>query len=418
VSAPGRAPGADQIHALRRMKLIAGALLGVAALAFALSTVVGHGEGWWGLLQTASEAAMVGGLADWFAVTALFRRPLGLPIPHTAIIPRKKDQIGASLGTFVRENFLVGDVVARHLAGLDAPRRLGLWLADPARAQRLARDAGAGLVNVAGMLRDEQIGPPVSAFAQDRLRDVPAAPIVARALEAALDGGQHQLALTSVVRSLGGFLEDNREVLRAQLDGELPTWLPKWADKRIFARIYSGLQDFLAQIADDPDHELRVLYDARLRDYVAALRDDPAAVERLEAVKAQLLDHPAVRDWTGSLWGSLKKSLLAAAQQDDSQLHRALAGLIVQGGRALAADERLQARLERLGERAIVQLLGRYGDDIAAVITTTVERWDAAETGRRLELQVGRDLQFIRINGTVVGALVGVLIHVVAVLAG
>jgi uncharacterized membrane-anchored protein YjiN (DUF445 family) len=414
MSAPGRPADAEKVRALRRMKLFAASLLAFAAAAFLVSVLIGDGNGVWGYLETGSEAAMVGGLADWFAVTALFRHPLGLPIPHTAIIPRKKDQIGASLGSFVQQNFLTGEIVAERLAALDVPRRVGDWLADPVRARRLSRDAGAGLVGVVAMMRDDELGVAVEQFAQARLREVPAAPILARVVEAAIDGGQHQVALTSVVRGLATFMEENRAMFRERLSDESPSWVPGWVDERIFSRLYSGVLEFLADVAARDDHELRAQFDVRLREYVIALRTDPDTIARAEQLKEQLLEHPAVRAWTGSLWETIKASILTAADDPASQLHTALASVIVQGGRALAGDVPLQRRVDRLLASTATRLLARYGDDVSELISATVERWDAAETGRRLELQIGRDLQFIRVNGTVVGALVGIAIHTVA----
>ena len=418
MTAPGRPVAQERVTALRRMKVVAGGLLGLALTVFLLSVLVGDGEGAWGFVQTASEAALVGGLADWFAVTALFRHPLGIPIPHTAIIPRKKDQIGASLGSFVQQNFLTGEIVAERVAALDVPQRVGAWLADPVRARRLAGELGSGLTGAVALLRDEPLRATVAQFAEARLHDVPAAPILARVIDAAVEGGQHQEALTSVLRGLGTFLEDNRAVFRDRMGEQSPSWVPDWVDERIFNRLYLGVQEFLDDLAQRPDHELRAQFDARLRQYAHDLRTDPDTIARAEQLKEQLLDHPAVRAWTGSLWEVIKRALLAAADDPDSQLRQAAAALIARAGRALVEDAALAARVDRLLERGAVQVLARYGQDISALIATTVERWDARETGRRLELQVGRDLQFIRINGTVVGALVGLLIHTVAVLLG
>ncbi len=418
MTAPGRPVAQERVTALRRMKVVAGGLLGLALAVFLLSVLVGDGEGAWGFVQTASEAALVGGLADWFAVTALFRHPLGIPIPHTAIIPRKKDQIGASLGSFVQQNFLTGEIVAERVAALDVPQRVGAWLADPVRARRLAGELGSGLTGAVALLRDEPLRATVAQFAEARLHDVPAAPILARVIDAAVEGGQHQEALTSVLRGLGTFLEDNRAVFRDRMGEQSPSWVPDWVDERIFNRLYLGVQEFLDDLAQRPDHELRAQFDARLRQYAHDLRTDPDTITRAEQLKEQLLDHPAVRAWTGSLWEVIKRALLAAADDPDSQLRQAAAALIARAGRALVEDAALAARVDRLLERGAVQVLARYGQDISALIATTVERWDARETGRRLELQVGRDLQFIRINGTVVGALVGLLIHTVAVLLG
>ncbi|MCW2604195.1 MAG: hypothetical protein JWN61_2330 [Pseudonocardiales bacterium] len=398
------------------MKVIAGGMLAVALILFLVSVLAGDGDGPWGFLQTASEAALVGGLADWFAVTALFRHPLGIPIPHTAIIPRKKDQIGASLGSFVQQNFLTGEIVAERVAALDVPQRVGAWLSDPVRATRLAGELGSGLTGAVALLRDDELRASVAQFAEARLHEVPAAPILARVIEAAVEGGQHQEALTGLVKGLGAFLEDNRALFRDRLADESPSWVPDWVDERIFNRMYAGVQDFLADLGDRPDHELRAQFDERLRQYAHDLRTDPETIAKADDLKAQLLDHPAVRAWTGSLWETIKGAVLQAADDPDSELRRAAATLIARTGQALLEDQALAARIDRLLERTAMQVLARYGEDISALIASTVARWDAQETGRRLELQVGRDLQFIRINGTVVGALVGLIIHSVAVL--
>jgi uncharacterized membrane-anchored protein YjiN (DUF445 family) len=405
--------GAQRVRALRRMKLVATGLLLAAAAVFVVSRLVGHGSGGWGYLQAAAEAAMVGGLADWFAVTALFRYPLGVPIPHTAIIPRKKDQIGASLGLFVQQNFLTPTVVGERIRAIEIPRRTGEWLLDPRHSRRLVDEAAAALQGAAAVLRDEELRGAVASFAEGRLRTLPAAPIVARVLDIVLDGGQHQAALTAGLRGVMRFLEDNRPALRQRLSEESPEWVPDWVDDRVFARLYSGLQNFLADIVSDEDHDFRLQFDKRLRTYASALRTDPAAIERLEAAKQQLLDHPAVGSWLGSLWFPLKEALLSAAADPDSELRRTAEGVLARVGESLRSDPDVQRKVEGWLQVAMTHLLARYGADVAELISTTVARWDTAETSRRLELQVGRDLQFIRVNGTVVGALVGVLIYTV-----
>ena len=404
----------SSLMALRRMKVVAGGLLVVAAALFLLSTVVGHGHGGWGYLQAMSEAAMVGGLADWFAVTALFRHPLGLPIPHTAIIARKKDQIGESLGAFVRQNFLTQDVVGAHVAAAKLPARAGTWLAEPMHAARLTHEAAMALSGAAAVLRDEDIRAAVAGFAEQRLADIQAAPLLARVVDIVVEGGQHQVALTSGIRALMRFLDDNQDMLRRRLSDESPDWVPSWIDDRVFSRLYTGLQSFLADIASQDDHELRGQFDARLREYAAALRTDPATIARIDDAKLQLLAHPAVRSWIGSLWFTLKSAALAAADNPDSDLRRTAQTVLVQVGTALRDDAELQTKVESWLQTAISHLLRSYSQELSALISTTVARWDAADTSRRLELQVGRDLQFIRVNGTIVGSLVGLAIHVVS----
>jgi uncharacterized membrane-anchored protein YjiN (DUF445 family) len=406
-------PGADRLRALRRMKLVAASLLLFAAAVFVVAVTVGHGHGGWGYLQAAAEAAMVGGLADWFAVTALFRYPLGIPIPHTAIIPRKKDQIGESLASFVQQNFLTQTVVGERLAAAEIPRRAGEWLMTPAHATRIAGEAESVLQAASSMLRDDEIRTAIAGYADRRIRAFDAAPVVSRVLIAVCDSGQHQVALTAALRGLSRFLELNRLVFRRRLTEESPEWVPNWVDDRLFNRLFSGVQSFVNDVVADPEHDLRTQFDRFLRDYAQALRDDPVKAQALEAAKLNLLEHPEVRGWLGGLWGQLKTALLNAAADPQSELRRTLESSIVRLGTSLAGDTELQARVDGWLQGGVTHVLARYSDDIAGLISSTVARWDAADTGRRLELQVGRDLQFIRVNGTVVGSLVGVLIYTV-----
>jgi uncharacterized membrane-anchored protein YjiN (DUF445 family) len=407
-------PSPQRRHALRRMKIGATGLLVVAAGVFIVCVTVGNGHGAWGWVQAAAEASMVGGLADWFAVTALFRHPLGIPIPHTAIIQRKKDQIGYGLGEFVQQHFLTGSVLGEHVAQAEIPRRTGDWLATPANAARVADEVAAAIAGMSSFVRDDEIRAAVAAYADKRLREADIAPLLSRVLGAVCESGQHQVALTAGLRGLMRFLEDNRAIFRRRLAEESPEWVPEWVDERVFARLFTGLQSFLADVVADDAHDLRRQFDQRLRDYAAALRTDPAKAASIDAAKLQLLDHPEVRAWLSTLWSHLKGAVLAGAADPGSELRRTIQSLTVQLGTSLRDDPTLRAKVDALLQRLVGHVSARYADDIAALISTTVRRWDAEETSRRLELQVGRDLQFIRINGTVVGALVGVLIYAIS----
>ena len=407
-------PAPERLRALRRMKANATGLLVVAAAVFIVCVTVGDGHGLWGYVQAAAEASMVGGLADWFAVTALFRHPMGIPIPHTAIIPRKKDQLGAALGAFVQQHFLTASVVGEHVAQAEVPRRIGEWLAVPDNAARVADEFAAALAGIGSFVRDDEVRAAVAAYAEKRLRSADVAPLMSRILIAVCESGQHQVALTAGLRGLMRFLDDNRPIFRQRLAEESPEWVPEWVDDRVFAKLFSGLQSFLADVMADDSHELRQQFDRRLRDYATALRVDPAKAASIDAAKLQLLDHPEVREWLSTLWTHVKGAVLAGAADPGSELRRTVQSMTVQVGTALRDDPSLQAKFETVLQRMVSHVAARYGTDIAALISTTVARWDAEETGRRLELQVGRDLQFIRINGTVVGALVGILIHAIS----
>jgi uncharacterized membrane-anchored protein YjiN (DUF445 family) len=404
----------ERRRALRRMKVVATGGLVVAAVIFVLSRVLGNGHGVWPFIQAASEAAMVGGLADWFAVTALFRHPLGLPIPHTAIIPRKKDQIGESLGEFVQQNFLTREVVGPRVQAARIPHRVGEWLASEGRPEQLSGELATVLAGTNAVLADDDIRLALEGFVDAQLRRLPAAPVVAKVLDLAVEGNQHQILLGHGLRSLMRFLDDNREVFRQRVAEESPDWVPEWVDERVFNKLFTSVQSFLADVAADEDHALRRHFDQRLRTYSEQLRTDPSAAANLEKWKNELLDHPAVRNAVGSLWLPLKQAVLEAAANPESELRKVSASVIRQTGVALRDDEALQAKCDRWVLAVMDHVLMHYSDDITGVITHTVSRWDSDTTSRRLELQVGRDLQFIRINGTVVGSIVGVIIYTVS----
>jgi uncharacterized membrane-anchored protein YjiN (DUF445 family) len=404
-------PSDERLRALRQMKLIAGSLLVVAAVVYILCRTVGDGHGVWGYVQAAAEASMVGGLADWFAVTALFRHPLRLPIPHTAIIPRKKDQIGEGLAGFVSDYFLTTDVVGERVAAAQVPQRLGEWLADPAHATQLAGELSNAVGGMASLLHDNELRDAVATFADKRLRELDAAPLLARVLDAVRDSGQHQKILTAVLRGALHFMDENRDSLRRRLSDESPEWVPDWVDDRVFAKGFSSLQSFLTDVCLDGDHELRRGYTEQLEQFAQRLRTDPATAQNVEDSKFQLLEHPAVREWLSTLWVRGKSLVLGGAGDPDSDLRQGIERLTVRAGEVLRDDPVIQRKVEAGLQQVSAHIVTHYADDLSAVISSTVRRWDTEETSRRLELQVGRDLQFIRINGTVVGSLAGLVIY-------
>ncbi len=408
---PFPAVAAERLRALRRMKAIAGSMLLVAAVIYIVCRAAGDGSGAWGYVQAAAEASMVGGLADWFAVTALFRHPLRLPIPHTAIIPNKKDQIGEGLATFVQQYFLTSDILRERLEAAQVPQRVGDWLAEPSHARRLAAELATAIGGMATVLRDDELRNAVANFADKRLREVDISPILGRLLDALCDSGQHQAALTSTLRGVKHFLDDNRTLLRVRVADESPEWVPEWVDDRVFNKGFALLQSFLADVVADDDHGLRKGFDGQLRAFAERLRSDPEQRARVEQTKLEILDHPAVHENLGSLWETVKQLILDGAADPDSDLRRSAEALTIRAGEVLRDDPTMRGKVNEGLDRLAGHIATHYGDDLAAVISTTVARWDTEETSRRLELQVGRDLQFIRINGTVVGALAGLAIY-------
>ncbi|HEY7010327.1 MAG TPA: DUF445 domain-containing protein, partial [Jatrophihabitantaceae bacterium] len=260
-------------------------------------------------------------------------------------------------------------------------------------------------------LHDNEIRDAVASFADKRLRELDAAPLLARVLDAVCDSGQHQRVLTAALRGLMKFLDENRALFRKRVAEESPDWVPEWVDDRVFNKGFTALQAFLADVSLDSQHEVRKAFDTQLRRLAERLRDDPEQIAKIEQAKAELLDHPDVRAWLDTLWHSGKALIVNGAADPDSELRRGVERLVVRAGEALRDDPEIAGRVDDALQRLARHVVQQYGKDIAAVISSTVERWDTAETSRRIELQVGRDLQFIRINGTVVGALAGLLIY-------
>ncbi len=397
---------------LRRMKATATGLLVAVTIVFVIARDVREGApGWLEYVEAFAEAAMVGALADWFAVTALFRHPLGIPIPHTAIIPKRKDQIGASLGEFVQENFLTEDLLNERLRNARIGARLGEWLSHPANALRASAAAGDVLRGALEVVDDRAIAGSIESMVERRIRATPVAPLIAKAIDVAVENGHHQRLLDATMSGLKNFLDDNRTTFRERLQHESPWWVPENIDDRIFDKIFSGVHRFLDDVGRDHQHDVRRSIDQRVASFAQRLRDDPELIAKGEELKDELLAHPDVRAWIASLWGEIKQSLEQASIDPDSELRRRMTFSLSQLGQRLKDDAALQAKIDGWVASAGSYLVSNYRGEVSTMISSTVERWDAESTSRRLELQVGRDLQFIRINGTVVGGLAGVVIH-------
>ncbi|MEY9849162.1 DUF445 domain-containing protein [Streptacidiphilus sp. MAP5-3] len=403
---------------VRRMKTIATGFLVVATVIYIVTTwALRSGAGSWaGYVQAAAEAGMVGALADWFAVTALFKHPLGLPIPHTAIIPTKKDAFGVSLGTFVGENFLSVEVVRGRLAALGIGKRVGLWLSAPGSAEKVTREASAALRGALAVLRDEDVQAVVGEAVTRRASAQPIAQPLGRMLARIVDEGGHRGVVDLCVIRAHDWLVEHREQVVRTISEEAPGWTPKFIDNQIGVRVYKELLRFATEVRDDPGHAARGAVDSFLSDFAEELRDDPETIGRIERAKADLLARPEVQDLIASAWSAVRGMVLEAAEDENSQLRvRMRSGIRSFGGR-LAADERLQAKVDRWLEDAAEYVVDTYRAEITSLISETVAGWDANDASRKIEANVGRDLQFIRINGTVVGAIAGLLIHTVSVL--
>ncbi|MEV5969741.1 DUF445 domain-containing protein [Streptomyces sp. NPDC051921] len=406
----------EKSRGVRRMKALATGLLALVAAIYALATWAKSSDAgaWAGYVAAAAEAGMVGALADWFAVTALFRRPLGLPIPHTAIIPTKKDQLGASLGSFVGENFLSADVVRGRLRGFAIARRLGTWLADPAHADRVTSELAAALRGALTVLRDSDVQAVVGEAITRRAESAEVGPALGKTLGKIVADGAHHRAVDLICARGHDWLVTHRDSVMEAIEGGAPGWTPRFVDRKVGDRVYRELLRFVTEMRDMPAHPARASIDRFLTDFAADLQADTDTRVRVERLKSEILARPEVQEVIASAWSSVRALLLAAAEDDRSQLRRRARASLISLGQRLSSDTRLQSKVEGWAEDAAAYVVTTYRTEITSLITDTVAGWDATQTSKKIEANIGRDLQFIRINGTVVGALAGLLIYTVS----
>jgi uncharacterized membrane-anchored protein YjiN (DUF445 family) len=406
------------VRRLRRTRLFATALLGVMAVVYAGTTWLASPSLLVGAIRAFAEAALVGGLADWFAVTALFRRPLGLPIPHTAIVPERKNQIGRALARFIRDHFLVREAVERRLARADLAARLGAWLEDAGNASRVGRDLGQAL---AWGLREDggrgELRGALGATVRSAFDDVPVNRAVATVLEVLTTGERADLIIDQLVAFGRSELETNRVTIRVRIHEQSPWWLPKFVDQEIFDKMVGGLEALLDAMAADASHPARAEIKARLKSLQDALAADPKLAAKSRALKDELVSHPAVRSYALELWQRLRAELAEALADESSPLTQGLTREIGALGARLRADDTLAAELDDWLKQLLLHVVDNYRDPLSEIVSETIESWDAAETSRRIELNIGTDLQFIRVNGTLVGGLVGLALYLGGLLA-
>lgn len=415
----GHVDSTTRANDLRKMKRLATGLLLVATAIFLISRwwEVNDGPTWIGYVRAMAEAGMVGALADWFAVTALFRHPLGIPIPHTAIIPRKKDMIGDSLGDFVGENFLSEDVVRDKIARVEVSSRVGAWIGQEANADRITAELATAARGVVTVLRDEDVQDVIEQVLVRKLMEKPIGPPLGTVLEGVLADGAHHRMVDLVCDRAYDWVVANQEMVLRIVHERAPSWSPRFVDDLIADKLFLEVQNFAWAVKTDPEHPLRKAIDTFLVEFATDLQRDPDTIERAERIKQQIVAHPEVQRFIGQAWGTVKGLILDAAADPSSALRTRVRDGLVSFGTRLSTDAELRGKLDGWLADAAGYVVRHYRGEITTLITDTVSRWDAEETSRKVELQVGRDLQFIRINGTVVGALAGLVIYTVGQVA-
>jgi uncharacterized membrane-anchored protein YjiN (DUF445 family) len=396
----------------RGMRVLATAMLAGMAALFIAATRLEDSHAAWGFVRAFAEASMVGGIADWFAVTALFRHPLGLPIPHTAIIPRNKDRIGDTLASFLRDNFLTPSVVARRMRRVDAAGAAGRFLASPPGGGRLREGASRLVADILQALDQERLGGMVKSAVAQRMRAMEVSPILGQSLETAIGEDRHVPIMDAIVTWTGRTLDANEDLIRAMVH-ERAGWIVRLAglEAALADKIVDGLRKLTIDMAVDEKHPLRAKAEEGLARFAASLQSDPETRLKVEEWKNELIANKAVADWIEGLWENARAGLLRAARDPDAAMAGRFGEALRQLGETLQQDAHLKAAINQFARRAVVGAVATYGAGLVTLVSETVRSWDARTVTDRLEAAVGRDLQYIRINGTIVGGLVGLVIH-------
>ena len=397
----------------RGMKLAATGLLVFMAAVFFTARAFEPALPWLGYVKAFAEAAMVGGLADWFAVTALFRHPLGLPIPHTAIIPRNKDRIGEALANFLKENFLIPSVVARRMRNIDVAGAAGRFLRTPAgEGTRIRAGASRLIADIFESLDDERLGGLVKGAISSRLRSMQVSPLLGHALASAINEDRHVPMLEAAIRWTARALDANEQLIRDMVKKKA-NWALKLAglDSRLANAIIDGLRKLTSEMSVDPAHPVRRKVEETLAQLANDLQTKPETRERVEAMKDQLLDNRSVGLWLDTLWQKGREAVIKAARNPDAAMAGKVGEVFRSMGQTLESDARIRSAINQFARRATVGMAASYGSQIVKLVSETIRHWDAQTVTNRLEAAVGRDLQYIRINGTLVGGLVGVGLH-------
>ncbi len=409
-----RADQAERQAPLDRMKRIAAAMLAVAGVILVLARIFEPRYPWLGYVRATAEASVVGGLADWFAVTAIFRHPLGIPIPHTAIIGRQKDRIGRIMGNFVQQYFLSREAIAAKLREMGIAERVMSWLADPVHGEQIAAQVASGLARALEALPDEKMRELIQQGATDRLRAVRVAPVLGKTLSLVVAGDRHQELLNQALGFAAQAVGENRELIRQKVKASSPWWIPGPVDEKIYQRIVVAIETLLRDITENPTHPVRARFDQAIRDFVDRLEHSPETGARAEALKAEWLSDETVADLSAWVWDATRKAVAGYATRSDEAGPRPLARGLAAFAESILEDRQRLAELEEFLIGAVAEALERHRHEAADLIARTVARWDPEATSRRMELAVGRDLQFVRINGTLVGGLVGLFLYVLA----
>ena len=403
-----------KLTALRRTKFAAATALAACVAVFAAARSFQGQYPWLGFVGAFAEAATIGGLADWYAVVALFRRPLGLPIPHTAIIPANQNRIADNLGRFIEVNFLSPGPVREKLSEVDFAALVADWLANPRRAAGLSRFIGRLVPQMLGAIEQSGLRDFIAGRMMAQLEKIEVAPFAAGLLTAFTEDRRHQKLLDEFTRVIGRFLNDEQALaaMREKIREELPTMFNLFrADAYLLKKIVASAGSLLEEIRADPEHPIRAEFDGFVQQFIERLRHSKAYARRAEHLKRTLLARAEVRGLAGDMWESLRLFIEQDLETEHSSVVTHLAGLLTEAGRQLARDPAIRADMNQGFVVALASFVERQESGVVKFIEDTVKRWDIAEINRLIEVQIGKDLQYIRFNGMIVGGLAGLVLY-------
>ena len=398
-------------RALRRNRLLATGLL-VLMVAIAVATHLEPSQNWLvRLVRAGADAGIVGGLADWFAITVLFRHPLGIPIPHTAILPRNKDRIGRSLGSFVERNFLIPEVILPKLREADIAGTIAGWLASPENAPKVAD----WIITLLKRLLSADAGAQITKLVQYTIgqqQKLDLAPLLARVIDVLTTSEESNILFEKVAQTAESWITANRTEIDEMVEQHSRWWIPKTIDRHIAAKIVDGVIDLLHHLRQR-DSEIR----KQFRDHVAKLVEDLTTSaeqrDKIQRLKDRLLNDAEVRAWAARARDDLAQQLMQELADPQSKARSTLHSAIVSLAHSMREDPFIRARIDA-GIEALAMTLIQWRGQIGSLIAGVVKSWDARTVSDRLELVLGSDLQYIRINGTIVGALVGCGIYLLS----
>ncbi|SFT77615.1 DUF445 domain-containing protein [Mesorhizobium sp. YR577] len=407
---------AEKLAALRRTKFIATGALCLCVAVFITAKLLQPRFPWLGFVAAFAEAATIGGLADWYAVVALFKRPLGLPIPHTAIIPSNQERIADNLGRFIEVNFLAPGPVREKLGEVDFSALVADWLSDRQRAEGLSRFVARLVPQTLAAIDQSGLRGFVSERMLEQVEKVPLAPLAAELLSAFTDDRRHQKLFDQFTKVVGKFLSDEEALatMREKIREELPSLFNLFrADAYLLKKIVASAGSLLEEVRADQHHPMRQEFDRFVEKFIADLRNSKTYAKRAEKLKRDFLARPELKALAGDMWESLRNLIEQDARAENSMIRTHLAGMFVEVGRQLASDEKIRADMNQGFVVALVSFVESQKSGVSSFIAEQVKRWDLGQLTRLIEMNIGRDLQYIRFNGMLIGGMAGLALYVI-----